>query len=49
MSSRSGTASSLSVDQADEGTRWPFGLLREDGTPKPAYAMVHDLMQHYRG
>jgi hypothetical protein len=26
-----------------------FGLLREDGTPKPAYGMVHDLMQQYGG
>jgi hypothetical protein len=26
-----------------------FGLLRQNGTPKPSYAIVHDLMQEYRG
>jgi hypothetical protein len=26
-----------------------FGLLREDGTPKPAYGIVHAAMQQYRG
>lgn len=26
-----------------------FGLLRENGTPKPSYAIVHEAMQLYRG
>ncbi|HEX3173656.1 MAG TPA: hypothetical protein VHQ43_05500, partial [Solirubrobacterales bacterium] len=26
-----------------------FGLLREDGTPKPSYAVVSSAMQQYRG
>ena len=26
-----------------------FGLLREDGTPKPAYAIAHAAIQQYRG
>jgi hypothetical protein len=26
-----------------------FGLLREDGTPKPSYGIVRAAMQQYRG
>lgn len=26
-----------------------FGLLREDGSPKPSYSVVHDAVQRYRG
>jgi hypothetical protein len=26
-----------------------FGLLRQDGTPKPSYSLVYDAMQTYRG
>ncbi|HEX4669364.1 MAG TPA: glycosyl hydrolase [Solirubrobacterales bacterium] len=26
-----------------------FGLLREDGTPKPAYTIIHAYVQQYRG
>jgi hypothetical protein len=26
-----------------------FGLLRQDGSPKPSYAIVHSAMQQYRG
>jgi hypothetical protein len=26
-----------------------FGLLRQDGTPKPAYSTIHNAMQQYRG
>jgi hypothetical protein len=34
----------------DSGSREEqFGLLQEDGTPKPAYAIAHSAMQQYRG
>jgi hypothetical protein len=38
----------------DRGTESPdrevqFGLLRQDGTPKPAYPIVREAMQRYRG
>ncbi len=38
----------------DRGTESPnreeqFGLLRQDGTPKPAYPILRDAMQAYRG
>jgi hypothetical protein len=26
-----------------------FGLLREDGSPKPAYSLLQSAMQRYRG
>jgi hypothetical protein len=45
----------LSIFQLqDRGTDSPdrerqFGLLREDGTPKPAYSIVRGAMQQYRG
>ncbi len=45
----------LSVFQLlDRGTGSPdrerqFGLLRQDGTPKPSYAVVDSAMQQYRG
>jgi hypothetical protein len=45
----------LSVFQLlDRGTNSPdrelqFGLLRQNGTPKPAYAVVDTAMQQYRG
>ena len=35
------------TDSADRERQ--FGLLREDGTPKPAYSIVRAAMQQYRG
>jgi hypothetical protein len=38
------------IDRGTDSTdrELQFGLLRQDGTPKPAYAIVHAAMQQYR-